>query len=121
MQSNQRPPRRNRNEPLEINTLEGRVPCCPLSPPPLRWPPCIGSSPLYGKTDKSDMKSVHATADISANSQAVIGLALKQGGYLNLLRKRLKGLRCHHRFLSVFPFDQSELEPSDSSAAVSSD
>ena len=63
------------------------------------------------------MKSVHATADISANSQAVIGMALKQGGYLNLLRKRLKGLRCHHRFLSVFPFDQSELEPSDSSAA----
>lgn len=47
------------------------------------------------------MKSVHATADISANSQAVIGLALKQGGYLNLLRKRLKGLRCHHRFLSL--------------------
>ena len=51
VQSNQRPPRRNRNEPVEINTLEGRVPCCPLSPPPLRWPPCIGSSPLYGKTD----------------------------------------------------------------------
>lgn len=75
---------------------------------------------LFRKKNQCAAKFVLATADMAAISQAVIGLALKQGGYLNLLRKRLKGLRCHHRFLSAFPFDPPEIEPSYPSATASS-